>query len=56
MIRCADTLSACFDLCSHSPQMAKAGFIFTPTAEAPDLATCLYCELGLDGWEAPDDP
>lgn len=36
--------------------MAKAGFVFTPTAEAPDLATCLYCELGLDGWEPSDDP
>lgn len=37
-------------------QMAKAGFVFTPTAEAPDLATCVYCELGLDGWEPDDDP
>ncbi|KAH7332728.1 hypothetical protein B0J17DRAFT_579811 [Rhizoctonia solani] len=44
---------------SHSAKakhMAKAGFIYTPTQESDDLASCFYCNLGLDGWESTDDP
>ncbi|KAG9092957.1 hypothetical protein FRC06_011729 [Ceratobasidium sp. 370] len=44
---------------SHSAKakhMAKAGFIYTPTNDSDDLASCFYCNLGLDGWESTDDP
>lgn len=37
-------------------QLAKAGFIFSPNGKASDMASCLYCELGLDGWSPTDDP
>lgn len=36
--------------------MAKGGWIYTPGPESVDLAVCIYCNLGLDGWEAGDDP
>ncbi|KAB5589245.1 BIR domain-containing protein [Ceratobasidium theobromae] len=41
---------------AKSKHMAKAGFIYTPTNESDDLASCFYCNLGLDGWESTDDP
>ncbi|KAJ1302209.1 hypothetical protein OPQ81_001033 [Rhizoctonia solani] len=41
---------------AKSKHMAKAGFIYTPTQESEDLASCFYCNLGLDGWESTDDP
>ncbi|CAE6463099.1 unnamed protein product [Rhizoctonia solani] len=41
---------------AKSKHMAKAGFIYTPTQESDDLASCFYCNLGLDGWESTDDP
>lgn len=37
-------------------QMARAGFVYTPQHEGDDLATCLYCEVSLGGWDAEDDP
>ncbi|RDL33796.1 uncharacterized protein BP5553_08164 [Venustampulla echinocandica] len=37
-------------------QMVDAGWKYTPTAESDDMATCTYCELGLDGWEPSDKP
>ncbi|KAK3938213.1 hypothetical protein QBC46DRAFT_460363 [Diplogelasinospora grovesii] len=37
-------------------QLAEAGWIYTPTLEADDMATCAYCQLALDGWEAGDKP
>ena len=37
-------------------KMAKAGFHYTPTPESDDMVTCVYCGLGLDGWEPKDDP
>ncbi|KAG6849615.1 hypothetical protein H0H93_006899 [Arthromyces matolae] len=41
---------------ANSRKMARAGFIFTPQRTGDDLATCLYCEVALSGWEAGDDP
>ncbi|KAG8692660.1 hypothetical protein FRC08_009609, partial [Ceratobasidium sp. 394] len=41
---------------AKSKHMAKAGFIYTPTNDSDDLASCFYCNLGLDGWESTDDP
>ncbi|KAG6841122.1 hypothetical protein C0991_001691 [Blastosporella zonata] len=41
---------------SNSRKMARAGFVFTPTHPGDDLATCLYCNVSLSGWEANDDP
>ncbi|KAK1755573.1 hypothetical protein QBC47DRAFT_380690 [Echria macrotheca] len=37
-------------------QLAEAGWKYTPTLESDDMATCAYCQLGLDGWEAGDKP
>ncbi|KAG6901529.1 hypothetical protein C0995_010828 [Termitomyces sp. Mi166 len=39
-----------------SRKMARAGFVFTPQHTGDDLATCLYCNVALSGWEASDDP
>ncbi|KAL7415109.1 hypothetical protein BDY24DRAFT_338473 [Mrakia frigida] len=39
-----------------SKNLAKAGFIFSPNGKGSDMASCLYCELGLDGWSPTDDP
>eukprot|EP00043_Microstomoeca_roanoka_P013933 m.137087 g.137087 ORF g.137087 m.137087 type:complete len:376 (+) comp15884_c0_seq7:125-1252(+) len=36
--------------------LAKAGFVYKGTAEAPDLVQCFLCQKELDGWEAGDDP
>ncbi|OLL24679.1 Protein bir1 [Neolecta irregularis DAH-3] len=37
-------------------KMAQAGLYFTPTPTSDDFVCCVYCELGLDGWERQDDP
>ena len=36
--------------------MAQAGFVYTPQHSGDDLATCLYCNTSLSGWDAEDDP
>ncbi|KNZ75189.1 Protein bir1 [Termitomyces sp. J132] len=41
---------------ANSRKMARAGFVFTPQHAGDDLATCLYCNVALSGWEASDDP
>ncbi|KAH8699112.1 hypothetical protein BGW36DRAFT_358620 [Talaromyces proteolyticus] len=40
----------------QSTKMAEAGWYFCPNDESPDLASCPYCKLSLDGWEETDDP
>jgi hypothetical protein len=37
-------------------QMARAGFAYTPQETGDDLATCLYCDVSLSGWDEQDDP
>ncbi|PHH75071.1 hypothetical protein CDD82_4608 [Ophiocordyceps australis] len=37
-------------------QLVEAGWKFTPTLESDDMATCVYCDLALDGWERGDKP
>ncbi|KAF9168733.1 hypothetical protein BGX20_011235 [Mortierella sp. AD010] len=37
-------------------RMANAGFFYAPTDDSDDNVQCPYCWLGLDGWEANDDP
>ena len=36
--------------------MASAGFVYTPQHSGDDLATCLYCNTSLSGWDGADDP
>ncbi|CRG89228.1 Muscle M-line assembly protein unc-89 [Talaromyces islandicus] len=40
----------------QSDKMVEAGWFFCPSDESPDLASCPYCKLSLDGWEETDDP
>ncbi|XP_034716881.1 baculoviral IAP repeat-containing protein 5a [Etheostoma cragini] len=43
--------------CSCTPEnMAKAGFIHTPSDNCPDIAMCFFCLKELEGWEPQDDP
>ncbi|KAL3051227.1 hypothetical protein OYC64_001489 [Pagothenia borchgrevinki] len=43
--------------CSCTPDnMAKAGFIHTPSDNCPDIAMCFFCLKELEGWEPDDDP
>uniref|UniRef100_A0A8C2BXS1 Baculoviral IAP repeat containing 5a n=1 Tax=Cyprinus carpio TaxID=7962 RepID=A0A8C2BXS1_CYPCA len=43
--------------CICTPQnMAKAGFIHTPSDNSPDIAQCFFCLKELEGWEPEDDP
>ncbi|XP_029954431.1 baculoviral IAP repeat-containing protein 5a [Salarias fasciatus] len=43
--------------CSCTPEnMAKAGFIHTPSENGPDVAMCFFCLKELEGWEPEDDP
>ncbi|KAK5850616.1 hypothetical protein PBY51_001480 [Eleginops maclovinus] len=43
--------------CSCTPEnMAKAGFIHTPSENSPDIAMCFFCLKELEGWEPDDDP
>ncbi|WVQ98132.1 hypothetical protein IAU59_005254 [Kwoniella sp. CBS 9459] len=36
--------------------LARAGFVYTPSTDSKDSVTCPYCEYGVEGWEATDDP
>lgn len=43
--------------CTCTPEnMAKAGFIHTPSENSPDIAMCFFCLKELEGWEPEDDP
>ncbi|KAK2876241.1 hypothetical protein QQF64_004992 [Cirrhinus molitorella] len=43
--------------CICTPEnMAKAGFIHTPSENSPDIAQCFFCLKELEGWEPEDDP
>ncbi|XP_069011440.1 baculoviral IAP repeat-containing protein 5a [Embiotoca jacksoni] len=43
--------------CKCTPEnMAKAGFIHTPSDNSPDTAMCFFCLKELEGWEPDDDP
>ncbi|XP_062840741.1 baculoviral IAP repeat-containing protein 5-like [Trichomycterus rosablanca] len=44
------------DCACTSENMAKAGFIHTPTDNSPDVAQCFFCFKELEGWEPQDDP
>ncbi|CAM1511643.1 Fc.00g091560.m01.CDS01 [Cosmosporella sp. VM-42] len=37
-------------------QLVDAGWKYTPTSDSDDMATCVYCQLALDGWEPGDKP
>ncbi|OAA60835.1 Baculoviral inhibition of apoptosis protein repeat protein [Cordyceps fumosorosea ARSEF 2679] len=37
-------------------QLVESGWVYTPTDESDDMATCMYCQLALDGWEPEDKP
>ncbi|KAK7427446.1 hypothetical protein QQZ08_006052 [Neonectria magnoliae] len=37
-------------------QLVDAGWKYTPTSDSDDMATCVYCQLALDGWEPADKP
>ncbi|KAK0391313.1 hypothetical protein NLU13_0814 [Sarocladium strictum] len=37
-------------------QLVDSGWKYTPTPESDDMATCVYCQLALDGWEPNDKP
>ncbi|KAJ8377663.1 hypothetical protein AAFF_G00255080 [Aldrovandia affinis] len=43
--------------CACTPEnMARAGFIHTPTDSCPDVAQCCFCYKELEGWQPEDDP
>ncbi|XP_046888817.1 baculoviral IAP repeat-containing protein 5a [Hypomesus transpacificus] len=43
--------------CTCTPEnMAKSGFIHTPSENSPDTAKCFFCLKELEGWEPDDDP
>merc|ERR1712035_7226 len=43
--------------CACTPEnMAKAGFIHTPSENSSDIAMCFFCLKELEGWEPEDDP
>lgn len=44
------------DIATDEPQLAEAGWKYTPTLDSDDMATCAYCDLALDGWESGDKP
>ncbi|KAK4173709.1 hypothetical protein QBC36DRAFT_244874 [Triangularia setosa] len=37
-------------------KLVEAGWKYTPSREAEDMATCAYCQLALEGWESDDNP
>uniref|UniRef100_A0A672Y8U3 Baculoviral IAP repeat-containing protein 5.1-like n=1 Tax=Sphaeramia orbicularis TaxID=375764 RepID=A0A672Y8U3_9TELE len=37
-------------------KMVKAGFVHSPSENAPDVACCFFCLIELEGWEPDDDP
>ena len=49
-------LSKCVVIYLYGYKMAYAGFAYTPQHPGDDLATCLYCNISLSGWETDDDP
>ncbi|XP_004080209.1 baculoviral IAP repeat-containing protein 5.2 [Oryzias latipes] len=43
--------------CTCTPEnMARAGFVHTPSDNSPDIAMCFFCLKELEGWEPDDDP
>ncbi|XP_028843111.1 baculoviral IAP repeat-containing protein 5a [Denticeps clupeoides] len=44
------------DCSCTAENMAKAGFIHTPSDNSPDIAQCFFCYKELEGWEPDDDP
>ncbi|XP_030646817.1 baculoviral IAP repeat-containing protein 5a [Chanos chanos] len=44
------------DCACTSENMARAGFIHTPSDNSPDVAQCFFCYKELEGWEPEDDP
>ncbi|CAG04432.1 unnamed protein product, partial [Tetraodon nigroviridis] len=43
--------------CLCTPEnMAKAGFVHTPSENSPDTAMCFFCLKELEGWEPDDEP
>ncbi|KAM3508076.1 hypothetical protein MY10362_001422 [Beauveria mimosiformis] len=40
----------------QTKQLVDSGWVYTPTDESDDMATCMYCQLALDGWEPEDKP
>ncbi|XP_017273862.1 baculoviral IAP repeat-containing protein 5a [Kryptolebias marmoratus] len=43
--------------CTCTPEnMARAGFVHTPSENSPDIAMCFFCLKELEGWEPEDDP
>ncbi|XP_077453089.1 baculoviral IAP repeat-containing protein 5b isoform X1 [Stigmatopora argus] len=43
--------------CSCTPEMmAKAGFVHCPSENEPDVVSCFFCLIELEGWEPTDDP
>ncbi|XP_013879499.1 baculoviral IAP repeat-containing protein 5a [Austrofundulus limnaeus] len=43
--------------CTCTPEnMARVGFIHTPSENSPDIAMCFFCLKELEGWEPEDDP
>lgn len=43
--------------CNCTPEkMANAGFVYCPGENEPDVATCFFCLIELEGWEPDDDP
>ncbi|KAK4189504.1 hypothetical protein QBC35DRAFT_142473 [Podospora australis] len=41
---------------SKIKKLVEAGWKYTPSREADDMATCAYCQLALEGWESDDNP
>lgn len=41
---------------ASSTAMADAGFYYAPSTVGEDYGVCPFCGLGLDGWEAEDEP
>ncbi|KAG8862812.1 hypothetical protein FRB96_000822 [Tulasnella sp. 330] len=39
-----------------SKKLAEAGYVYTPTVDAPDMAACPYCQAAFDSWSPDDDP
>ncbi|KAL2018239.1 hypothetical protein VTK56DRAFT_1146 [Thermocarpiscus australiensis] len=37
-------------------KLVEAGWKYTPSLDADDMATCTYCQLALEGWESDDNP
>lgn len=37
-------------------QMAKAGFVYTPSHPGDDSVACCYCGIALNGWDEDDNP